>query len=447
MRPTRLLPPLVLLAVLGAVAWSASRRPGKERDRRDIQIHWEDTSALARERLIEEVRRYADHYTSPDDRAFAALAFLRARDPASAFRVRWPDLERELPREEVRAFAEQALFALGWEDEALTRPSPTSIQCLLALVEGGSVRAVELLEGRIAREPIEDLYVSIRRSMGMPSREVRAVVSRACRARAQADAAQGLPALDWEVAAALLSADAEPYPEREADVALLRRVVGGTWRAQFPPRWAMACRSLAETGDPEGVEQLRRVLAEVERGTAGGEERDTGVLRAALLAGGDWTQEPLLRTLSEGSGAGVATVRVFFQDALLTRWRRGDARADAGLGWFWRQAEASGEGAGVDRGLALRERLGRLMLLQGPPPGPAVPVDRMLADLEAPGQPPGCVVIAKAYRVRRGDPGAREGLIGWLAGNSDLPLVGQGLDAERALAPPIAGLRALYVYR
>lgn len=437
-RLNRLLPPLLLIVVLGLVVYRAAERPQRERMRAEIRAHWEDGSLAARKRTFEQTQAYADAFEAPEDRAFSAHAFLRAREPAQALRVRWPDLERALAAAEVKAFAEEALLALGWDDEALTRASPANVQALLALLEGGHAGARAWIEERLGSGPVEEVFQLMRRSHGLQEPAARAAVAAACRRRAQVERQAGAPTVDWEVNAALLALGREPYPERESDVALLLSVARGPWRVERPPRWILSMRALGSSEHPAGRTALLELEQRMASGTTDGDRRDRAMTQAALLAGGDWSQEPAVRDMAQQSGERFGAIRASYEVALLHRWSVGDTRAAQGLTWLWTVL-------GVQDG-SVRERLARRLLLDPQSPASEVPVEGMLRDLEAPDADPGLAVLAYAYRLRRGQPGAREALVRWLAGRSGGLLVGENPDPERALAPPIAGFRALYLY-
>lgn len=437
-RVNRLLPPLLLFAVLGVVLFRAAQRPQRERMRAEIRAHWEDGSLAARKRTFERAQAYADAFEAPEDRAFSAHAFLRAREPAQALRARWPDLERPLPAGEVKAFAEEALLALGWEDEARTHASPANVQALLALLEGGHAGARAWIEERLASGPVEEVFQLMRRSHGLQERAAREVVASACRRRAEVERRAGAPTVDWEVNAALLSLGRDPYPEREADVALLLGVANGPWRVERPPRWILSLRALGSSEHPQGRAALLALEQRMAEGTTDGDRRDRAMTQAALLAGGDWSQEPAVRGMAQQSGERFGAIRASYEIALLHRWSVGDTRAAEGLSWLW-------TALGAEDG-SVRERLARQLLLDPQMPASEVPVESMLRDLEAPDADPGLAVLAHAYRLRRGQPGARETLVRWLAGRSGGLLLGEHPDPERALAPPIAGFRALYLY-
>jgi hypothetical protein len=443
---SRLLPPLVLLAILGAIVWRAAERPQREAIQKKIRARWEDPTW--RKELVDEVARYLDRYHTHADRQFAAHALMRARDPGRAVRARWADLERTLPAGEVRAFAEDALIWLGWDDEPLrapgepavpgTRPSPANIQCVMALLERDHAGAREWLEGRVRHEPIEEVYVTMRRSRGLQSTEARMVVARAARERAAAERARGLPTHDWDFITALLTPKNVPYPEREADLDLLIEVAKGTWRAQGLPRWNLACRVLGEAGDARAVAALHEVALLLTGSTAQKDQIDLAILRLCLLTAGDWSHDAEVRPLVASGSPEHAVVRTIYQEAVIHRWRSGDSQAVEPLTWLW-------DGLGATDP-SVRERLGRGLLIEGGLPSAEVPVERLLEALEADGAPASLVVVAKAFRLRRGDPGARTALLQWLTGEGNEALTAGSWEAERALSPPISGLRALYLY-
>jgi hypothetical protein len=446
LRATRLLPPLLLVAILGVIAWRAAERPQRNAIQKTIRARWMEPSG--RRELVEEVSRYLDRNHNDEDRKFAAHALMRARDPARAVRARWADLDRPIPAAETKAFAEDALFWLGWDDEPAreaglpagpgTRPSPANVQCLMALLEGNNALARRWLEERVRSQAIDEVYAMMRRSRGLANAEARPLVARAARERAAAERAHGLPTEDWDVITALLTPKNVPYPERDADIDLLIQKVKSDWRAQGIARWVLACRALGELGEPRGIDALREVEALLAGSNDAKDQRDLAIVRIAQLFAGDWSQDAVVRPLLSNRSPDLTTVRANYQEAVLFRWRAGDQNAVEPLTWLW-------EGLGGTES-SVRERLGRGLLIEGPPPSPDVPVERLLTGLEAPGVPASLMVIAKGYRLRRGDPGAREDLLRWLAGEGSADMTAGSNNAEQALSPPIAGLRALYLY-
>lgn len=445
MRVSRLLPPLVLLGILGVIVYRAAERPQRGAIQKTIRARW--TEPTWRRGLIDEVERYLDRYHQEEDRRFAAHGLMRARDPAKAIRARWADLDRPLPAAEVREFAKDALFWLGWDDEPRdpgappgpgTRPSPANIQCVMALLEGDDASAREWLEARVRVEPIEDVYVTMRRSRGLANPEARRVVARAARERAAAERARGLPTEDWDFIAALLTPKNAAYPEREADIDLLIEKVKSSWRAQGIARWNLACRALGEIGEPRGVAALHEVATLLWTSSDAKDRRDLAIVRISLLIGGDWSHDADLRPMVASPNQELTTVKANYQEAILLRWRAGDQQAVEPLTWLW-------DGLGATDA-SVRERLGRGLLIEGPMPTAEVPLDRLLAALEAEGAPASLVVVAKAFRLRRGEPGAREDLLRWLTGEQTPEMTAGSWNPEQALSPPISGLRALYLY-
>lgn|GEM_PF-6423497 len=433
----RFLPPLLLVVVVGLVAWRALDRPQRESARARIEAYWERSDPTTREGVVEQTAQYLADFSSEEDRGFAARAFLRARRLDKAVQARWPDVDRPLPAGEVKAFAKEALIALGWDDEARTRPSLQNIQAVLALVEGGDERTRSWLEKRLAREPIEELYLIMRRSVRLRSSLARDLFARACRARALAEARVGVPEAEWSVAAALLAFGPAPYPEREADLALLLGVLAGPFRVQYNPRWRLACQELGASEDPRALEALRAQIVRLESSTDGRDQRDLATLQLSLLGGGDWSHSARVRALFEANDPSMRVLRTFAPEVLIDRWHRGDPRALAALHELW-------QGAG-EADFGLRETLARGLLLGGPLPTADVHVAELLADLESPGLPSNLKVLALAFRLRRGDPGARDALVRWLAYDPGVRVTEQQ-DPERASNPLLTALRALHLY-
>jgi hypothetical protein len=200
----------------------------------------------------------------------------------------------------------------------------------------------------------------------------------------------------------------------------------------------MACRALGESGDPLALETLREVASVLAGATSKQDRWDLAVLRLGILAAGDWSVESEFQLHVDGAAPDMTSPRSLFVEVVLGRWRAGDPRARAVLDALW-------DGIGSDD-VSVRERLARHQLLGPAMPGPDVPVERMLAYLDGPGTAPALAVVAKAFRMRRQDPGAREALLRWITGEQGEDLTPGGNDPERALSPPISSLRALYLY-
>jgi hypothetical protein len=312
----------------------------------------------------------------------------------------------------------------------------------MALLEKADVPTREWLEGRVRTEPIEEIYATMRRSRNLASPEARAVVARAARARVGTERARSpaghAPTHDWEFLAALLAPRKTPYPEREADLDLLIQAVKGTWREQGLARWSLACRALGEAGDEHAIAALHEVASQLQGSTTDKDQNDLLVLRLSLLTAGDWSHEPVVRPLVASTDSRHATARALYMEAILVRWRAADKQAVEPLTWLW-------DVVGADD-LGVRERLGRGLLIDGPMPSAEVPVEHLLEGLEADGVPASLQVVAKAFRLRRGEAGAREKLLTWLTGEDTQEMTSGSWDPEWALAPPIAALRALYLY-
>lgn len=439
-RVRRLLPPLLLLLVLGWIVARTLARPEREAAQARIQGWWEQADLESRDKVVELAKAYAAEFDTDADRRFAAHAFLRARRADQAILARWPTLDQPLPAAEVQAFAQEALRALGWDDEACTRPALQNLQCMLALLEGGHEPTRRWVEGLIAREPKETMFRMMRRSIHMRVPSAKAVLAAACRRRAAAEgqqvrATEGADPV-WSIAAAQLQLGPQPYPERNDDIELLVSVLEGPFRTQYPPRWTLSARVLGASEDPQALDALRRMAARLE--ASGTDRDDVTVLKVATVASGDWTHEELLRSLFGPVRTVSPQARAVGPEVLLDRMARRDPRAAPLLAQLW-----EGEGMLTPQ---VRELLARALLLGPEPPGPEVPVERLLADLEAPQGPAYLQVLAGAWRVRAGEPGAREALLRWLA-RSPSGGMGDDEDVERASAPLVTALRALYLYR
>lgn len=440
MKLSRLLPPLLLVGALGLITWRAMRQPRRDEMRIAIRVHWEDQASWPK--LVTDIQRYQEQYRTPDDLAFASHALLRAREPEKALRARWPDLEREIAPAELKAFAEEALLAIGWADEALTKPSAANLQAAMALIEGGNSRVRAWLTEELRTQPLEAVFRQMQQSLGYHEASTRSLVSTACRGRAAAEVAAGRSPIEWHHMAAVLETRSAPYPEWPEDRALLLELLEGTWRTERAPRWQLVCRALGRSGDTAARDALRAMAARLEGLGGPLDARDLGIVRVSLLAGGDWDLDAYLRgVLDRPAGTSdtqALMLRRYYLEALLHRWRTGDPRARAPLDAAW-------DGIGAQNPSA-REHLARAQLLGPEMPGPEVPVEHMLQRLEAPGTMDTLEVVALAFRVRRGDPGARMRLVAWLArermGDPE-QIVG---NAQQALNPTLSGLRALYLY-
>jgi hypothetical protein len=131
----------------------------------------------------------------------------------------------------------------------------------------------------------------------------------------------------------------------------------------------------------------------------------------------------------------------WYAEAVLHRLSRGDPRARPAFERLWRETPS-------EIGRNLRPQIATRLFLQDDMPGDGVPVEEVHRTLLDPAAPPEARMIALAFDLRRGAPGALDALVKGLRSVFAAP----GLDPDPLYANPtlthalVTAGRALYLY-
>jgi len=424
----RFLPPLLLGLVLALIAVRCALEPHREEAMAHIDGLAQGGDNVGAAKALE---RFEKRYDTVADRWYAAETWLRIRQPVRAIDTIWKDPEISARPDSARRFAESALFTLGWENQARTDATTLEPLVILALVEGGSAWAEERLT-QYGRE--------------LPLMGVTPYFFPAYRATSRAPLARLVAAFrerhdeKFDVAAAMGGLLETEYAGKAADVATLLDVIASdAWRRQYRDVWHVSALALGRAGTPEAVEALQAAVARFEDSTNEGDRHDLDYVRNGLLAAGHMEVDAALAPIVFAKAPNLKLM-VWYVEALIHRYRLGDARVEPRMQQLW-------EGPGV-RFPGIRWRIARALLLGEKPPNDTevkMFVGRMVRELEAPGSLPLGHVLANAWRLRAREPGAREGLLGVLRDAAKAFTAGQ-MDAEDLAEPFIEALRALYLY-
>jgi hypothetical protein len=229
-------------------------------------------------------------------------------------------------------------------------------------------------------------------------------------------------------------------PHKAADVKVLVGVLrSDAWRRQFRDVWLVSALALGRSGTPEAIEALQAAQARFEGSNNERDKGDLEFVRNGLLAAGRFEVDPALAQAVFGPQPDLKLV-AWYVEALIHRYRLGDARVELRMRQLW-------EGPGA-RFRALRARIARALLLQEQQPSEEAVkafVGRMVRELEEPGGPMLGHVLGRAWRLRAGEPGARDGLLDVMRQAAQAFVTGEK-DAEELAEPFIEALRALYLY-
>lgn len=425
---TRFLPPLLLALALAVVAVRCLGEPYRAEAQARISGVVQGGDTEEADRLL---TSYLDRYDGDEDVWFAARMWFRMHRAAEAIDAVWNNPRLAAQPGTPRRFAEAALFAMGWADEARDEPTAIEPHALVVLVEGGNPWAEERL-GRHARtmelrDSTAYFFPAVR---GADRRPIDVII-------------EGYRTRDdkrFHVASAFASLGPEPYPDRDADRDRLIGVLEDeTWRRQYADVWAVSAFALGRLGDEASMAALQRVGATLEGSVNDRDQQDLLLTYVGLIAGGDFGKNEQVADHVLGAAPNVK-VLIWWQEALIDRYGRGDARTELWLRRLWEGPAA--------RFNDLRTRQARGFLLTEKAPDDEarrVWVERMLADLEAPGAPLVWRVMAQASRLRHGDPAARGALIDLLREAAAPSPAGKSLPPE-VTPPVIEALRALYLY-
>ncbi|MDJ0523414.1 MAG: hypothetical protein QNJ90_15200 [Planctomycetota bacterium] len=424
----RFLPPLLVLLVLGTVAVRCAQNPHREEARVRITGLIQGANL---ERAREVLEDYTQRYTTIEDRWFASGMWFRLRDPVRALDTIWNDPAIAGAEGTARRFAETGLLAIGWETEDRRDPTMMEPWVLIALAEGGHDWAQERLAQYGRELQLEAAILYFFPAYRQASRAPLETLVTAFRERGEEI---------FDVAAALGALRAEDYPEKARDIASLRKVlVSEDWRRTYRDVWMVAAIALGRSGDPGALEALQGAAARLEGSV---DERDRGDLarvRLGLLTAGRFEVDPPLAKEVFGRRPDLQ-VTSWYMEALIHRYRSGDKRSELRLRQIW-------EGPGA-RVRPLRSRIARAFLLQDTRlSDEAVQtfVGRMVRELEAPDGPLIGHVLGRAWRLRAGEDGARDGLLEVLRRAAEAFTSGEAEAIELA-EPFVEALRALYLY-
>ncbi len=425
---SRFLPPLLVLLVLGLVgvrwALEPSRAEARERIRGLVQGGVRDEATARLEAYL------ADGHDE-DDAWFATWAWFRLLKPDRAMAQVWDHPALPARADTNVRFARTALEAIGWEDERREEATAREPFSLVALAE----RENDWAETRLRRHARElDLMAST--SYFFPA--YRRATRRPLRMIVEEYRKRG--DVRFEVAAAIGTLDGFEGPQAEADERNLRNVLSDDrWRRSIREVWCVSALALGRRATPGALATLEAAAQRLEGSVNEIDQQDLQLVYVGMLASGRFDLHDRIAPAVYGEQA-TRIVTVWYLEALIHRYLQGDERSEVWLRRMW-------EGPGARYG-GLRARVARAFLLQESMPGPEAMdawVGRMLADLERPDAPPTERVLAAAFRLRRGEAGARDGLVGMLRQIAEALAAGAGADRELS-EPFLEGLRALYLY-
>lgn len=436
-RILRFLPPLVVALLLGFVVWRVARDDPRVAEREALEVHWTGTPGdpEAGRRALEAHRAYVERFGHrAEDRWFAARSLLRSGVRAEALQIVWDDPALRRETGTGRRLAGLLLRTMGWaDDEALTKPRDPHDTLLPILVDGGAEDARALLMERFETQPwptLPSLFLAIQMFGGEGSREA---AIEALRARGDAEG---------DLGAAILATRPEPYAERERDGEVLRDFVSRPIEEERRLLWSMACRALGRLEDPEALATLEAVRARILEGDPEPiDQMDAAMASIGMVTGGRWDAKEAAGPHVDPAEAAPEFADAWLQ-AVLHRWRRGDAQALEEIRTWWQAPGRPGRYAARPR------LLYGLFLRDGEIPPADGPVAFVEEDLARTASNDFDQMLLAAIQLRRGDRAGRDGvmreLVAFLHG---LP---PGADAGLALPiefhPVPQGARALYLY-
>lgn len=433
----RVLAPVIVILVFGIVLFRLAGNPERAWERERIAATW-DVAAVRpeadRKAFLERVARFVDAAGGDaESRWFAARAYVKADAVVRAIDSVWGSADPGEVPGTARRFGALLLKNLGFlDDENLRGPLSAAGVVALALVEGGDPRAAVFLDRFVTEDLEGGLLDYLYGAFLFATRETAERVARDLRLRGEQPA---------DVVAALISMGPDPYPERDADLALLAEVVqeeGLRWAEKSV--WARACIALGRSEVPEALEVLEGLRERLGSSPEPEDRWDGAVVTAGLVAGGRWDVADTLTPYLDLSGP-ESRVRVWTSEALLHRLRQGDPQAPERLRTLWESLQTVPD-------VALRAQVATALLLRDEIPPPTFPVEEILADLQAPSAAPVEHAIAAAFRFRRGEPGARSRLVevarmlarrGWVAAD-------RSMTNPRFVSPLITVCRAFFFY-
>ncbi len=433
----RYLPPLLLLLLLAGVGLRVAMRPGCEEDRERIRDLLLDPTQ--HNQALLEIEAHLEGCSGVTDHWFAAEAYLRAGRYADALARVVQDPRLAGQPEGDKRFARIGLEVLGWKDVEREQPRGfAEVEALSTLVEGGVPWAEARLLEYARTRPLVDVTQFFFYASRYTSRRPLDVLMRGFRThvtRAEGDSRA------IELAAAFTQMGPEPYPERQADLALLFDAFARLRRSN-KDAWVASALALGKSGEPRAVEALRATVKKLDGTTAPSQQRDLVLARCGLLAAGDWTQHAALKPVIEDQTP-HPFLTAWYLEALLHRYLVRDPQARVPLGDVWLFLG--------QRDKRARFRMAVALLLQEAPPPVATPkerapIEKMVKDLLASQNSPRSRVAGLSYLMRIGDPGAREKLLGMLSIIADAWEADPKAMASELRSAFILALRALLLY-
>lgn len=434
----RFLPPLVLLLVLAAVGVRVAMRPGCDDARERLRERLLDPSAHAE--TLQEVETHLETCSGATDRWFAAEAYFQAGRYADALERVFGDPGLADQPDAERRFATIGLEMIGWHGGDPRRPrSPEAeAEALIALVEGEVPWAVQQLEAYARTRPLDEVTPYFFKASRHATRGPLEAIVRGFRdhvTRVEGNQRS------IELAAAFSDMKAAPYPEREADLALLLDALARL-RTTNPDAWAASALALGRSEEPRAIAALEAKAQELASNGRRRELMDLALVRCGLLAAGDWRQYEALQPEVE-SGSPHPFLRAWYLEALIHRYAIGDPGARIPLGDVWLFFSENDAGA--------RNRIATALLLQRTPPAveterQRAPIERMVRDLLRAPNSPTSRIIALSYQLRIGAPEARPQLLEMMGRIAALWEAEPKATASEMRPAFVLGLRALLLY-
>ena len=427
----RLLPPLIVLAVLGTVAWRYALQPARAVEQARV------LALVHRGELLDARKalgRYATAYRDAEDVWFVAETRLRCGDAPEAIAALFSDPRFAQDPDAPARLARAALREVGWEFGDLASPRPVEPEALAALTDGKDPEAEALLRKRVSELELggANMYFFRTFQNALPHTMEVAVEELSKRSDER-----------LKVAAAISAA--RPGPRTLSDPARkrLRKVVGSaTWRRQALDVWHISAYALSKEGTNEDRAWLRSLEAELPTAaeaplTPLGME----MFRLHPIFAGDLTAA---RDRLEAPGAAqhvLGPASPWFTEGVLHCARLGWSPELQALIEQTFDALAAVKNQGIERlvvGLYLEEFL---------PPEGALPIDAWLGELESASDDLYRQAIAAAVRLRLGKAGALDALGTVLERCSRTRQEGDEIAlSRRADHGAIAALRALLLW-
>ena len=372
------------------------------------------------------VDAYLARRDSEASRRFAADVLFRLGSWRDALRLASSDTRLHTSAAISRRVARQALSALAWDDLERKNGNALEPQVVCSLVQGGDAWAESRLRDLARRESFDRLMPFFMATFsGLTPRATEILRQEAARRSDETTR------IALAVSGALHAST--PMPPKEADV-LVETITGEAWRERSPFIWYYAALAFGLTGDERIPEVANAAMAKMPKGDNPALTADRARLLLAKHQRGwiDTEAGRRWRTQSKPDLPSAEWIARYVCRDLLKR----EEGAASDYRELWREP-----GRHVE---LLRLRLaGPFLLSSAQETG--LPDENMLRDLD--GLSREAQVTAQAWRLRRGDSGARKTLWSWVKAwgsdeSSDVtdPAVdGQQGDLMRAL-------QALYLF-